>query len=134
MSKVRHVYAADDEYIAVHRRKKSISYTPSAGSSYYKPVEKTVNQASIITRLIAGIILAVSGWSICGWFSVIWLWLMSISLFYSAKPNSNHIGAAFSAAIFLIIPGLFCNLDGALIVSLIVSPIVSLAAHVFDDE
>ena len=113
MSKVRHVYADDDEYIAVHRKKKSTSYTCSGGSCY-TPVAQPFNWASAIARLIAAILIIGMGVSICGIFSILWVGTICCGLVYNCKCSSVHLGLAFSAAPALILPGIFCNLWGSL--------------------
>ena len=132
MSKVRHVYAKDDEYITVHRKKKIDSYTYYGASSYYT-VEKPVNWASVITRLIAAILIIGIGFSICGIFSILWVGTICYGLVYNCKCSSVHWGLAFSAAPALILPGIFCNLGGAWVAAVILGPIISLLAHIFDD-
>ena len=132
MSKVRHVYADDDEYIAVHRKKKSTSYTCSGGSCY-TPVAKPFNWASAIARLIAAILIIGMGFSICGIFSILWVGTICFGLAYNCRGAEIYLYLAFSAAPTLLIPGIFCDLGGAFLAAIILGPVISVLAHIFDD-
>ena len=96
MRRVRHVYADDDEYIAVHRKPKSFSYTTACPTS---SVGTKIRRAIMIAAL-AGIGFALGG----AIFGFLFLIAVGVAALSPSGGCASH-AATFGWMLLLFIPG-----------------------------